>query len=106
MKKHMKVIASLIVVFTIVSSAMMVNAQDPIEAVPGQEVNMVLLPKFLGILVFDQAYEGALEAHEELENPGELVFTGPAPENSVAGQIEVVTSATTEGVNAIMISNN
>jgi len=80
--------------------------QEAVEAEPGQEVNMVLLPKFLGILVFDQANEGAQEAHAELENPGTLVFDGPTPENSVAGQIEIVTNATTQGVDAIMISNN
>ena len=46
---------------------------------PGQEVDMVLLPKFLGILVFDQAHEGAQEAHAELQNPGELLFQGRLP---------------------------
>ena len=75
-------------------------------ATPGQEVSMVLLPKFLGIAVFDQAHEGALEAQKELQNPTELQFLGPTPENSVAGQIEIVTNATTQGVDAIMISNN
>ena len=75
-------------------------------ATPGQEVSMVLLPKFLGIAVFDQAHEGALEAQKELQNPAELQFLGPTPENSVAGQIEIVTNATTQGVDAIMISNN
>ena len=67
---------------------------------------MVLLPKFLGILVFDQAHEGAQEAHAELENPGELLFLGPTPENSVAGQIEIMTTATTQGRAAVMLSNN
>jgi len=67
---------------------------------------MVLLPKFLGILPFDQAHTGAQEAAAELENPEELQFLGPTPENSVAGQIEIVTTATTQGVDAIMISNN
>lgn len=43
----------------------------------GESVDMVLLPKFLGILVFDQAHEGAQEAHAELGNPGELLFVGP-----------------------------
>ena len=76
------------------------------QATPGQEVSMVLLPKFLGIAVFDQAHEGALEAQKELQNPAELQFLGPTPENSVAGQIEIVTNATTQGVDAIMISNN
>ncbi|MFQ5594345.1 MAG: substrate-binding domain-containing protein [Anaerolineae bacterium] len=78
----------------------------PVEATPGQAVNMVLLPKFLGILVFDQANNGAQEAHKELQNPGELQFLGPTPENSVAGQIEIVTTAATQGMDAIMISNN
>ncbi len=72
----------------------------------GEGIDMVLLPKFLGILVFDQAHTGAMEAHEELGNTGTLEFLGPTPENSVAGQIEIVTTAATQGVDAIMISNN
>jgi rhamnose transport system substrate-binding protein len=72
----------------------------------GEGVDMVLMPKFLGIQVFDQAHTGAMEAHEELGNTGNLEFLGPTPENSVAGQIEIVTTATTQGVDAIMISNN
>ena len=72
----------------------------------GLAADMVLMPKFLGILVFDQANEGAQEAHGELGNPNELQFLGPTPENSVAGQIDILTTATTQGVNAIMISNN
>jgi len=68
-------------------------------------MKMVLLPKFLGILVFDQAHQGAQEALEELGGV-ELEFLGPTPENSVAGQIEIVTTAATQGVDAIMISNN
>lgn len=78
----------------------------PVTADKGQAVKMVLLPKFLGIAVFDQANEGAQEAAKELENPDELVFTGPTPENSAAGQIEIVTNQTTQGVQAIMLSNN
>jgi len=72
----------------------------------GQKADLVLMPKFLGILVFDQAHEGAKEAHAELGNPGELLFLGPTPENSVAGQIEILTTATTQGQDGIMISNN
>jgi TRAP-type C4-dicarboxylate transport system permease small subunit len=75
-------------------------------AEPGKSLNMVLLPKFLGILPFDQAHQGAKEAAAELKNPTELQFLGPTPENSVAGQIEIITNATTQGVNAILISNN
>jgi rhamnose transport system substrate-binding protein len=81
---------------------------EPAEegAATGEAIDMVLLPKFLGILVFDQAHQGAMEAHEEVGNTGTLEFLGPTPENSVAGQIEIVTTATTQGVDAIMISNN
>ena len=79
---------------------------DTIKLEPGKETNMVLLPKFLGILVFDQANEGAQEAHKELGNPGKLEFTGPTPENSTAGQIEIMTTAGTQKQGAVMLSNN
>ncbi len=72
----------------------------------GTAKDMVLLPKFLGILVFDQAQRGRAEAHAELKNGGELRFVGPTPENSVAGQIEIMTTAATQGVGAVMLSNN
>ena len=79
---------------------------DAITAEKGKTADLVLLPKFLGILVFDQANEGAQEAHAELENPGELLFVGPTPENSVAGQIEIMTTSTTQGKAGVMLSNN
>lgn len=79
---------------------------DAIVAEPGMEMNAILLPKFLGILVFDQANTGAQEAAAELGATGELEFTGPTPENSVQGQIEIMTNAATQGVNAVMLSNN
>lgn len=88
----------------LMSAASFANAQTALEG--GEEVNMVLLPKFLGILVFDQANEGAQEAHAELSNPGELLFVGPTPENSVAGQIEIMTTSATQGQGAVMLSNN
>jgi len=77
-----------------------------VSLTPGEEIDMVLLPKFLGILVFDQANEGAQEAHAELGNTGELLFVGPTPENSTAGQIEIMTTSATQGQGAVMISNN
>jgi rhamnose transport system substrate-binding protein len=86
--------------------ALMPQAGIAADVTPGKEVKMVLLPKFLGILPFDQAHQGALEAEKELKNPAALQFLGPTPENSVAGQIEIVTNAATQGVGAIMISNN
>ena len=84
--------------------ASIASAQTVLDG--GESVNMVLLPKFLGILVFDQANEGAQEAHAELGNSGELLFVGPTPENSVAGQIEIMTTSATQGQGAVMLSNN
>ncbi len=78
---------------------------DAIVAEFGHELATILLPKFLGILVFDQANTGAQEAAAELGAPAPE-FTGPTAENSVQGQIETVTSAATQGVAAIMVSNN
>jgi rhamnose transport system substrate-binding protein len=75
-------------------------------AASAEGVNMVLLPKFLGILPFDQAHRGAEEAHKELGNAGTLQYIGPTPENSVAGQIEMLTTATTQKQAVVMLSNN
>jgi rhamnose transport system substrate-binding protein len=75
-------------------------------AARAEGVNMVLLPKFLGILPFDQANRGAEEAHKELGNTGTLQYIGPTPENSVAGQIEMLTTATTQKQAVVMLSNN
>jgi rhamnose transport system substrate-binding protein len=83
-----------------------VVAQDAVTAEPGQDVNMLLLPKFLGILPFDLANKGAQEAATELQNPTAFTYTGPTPENSVAGQIEQVTNAPTQGFDVVMLSNN
>ncbi|MBL1242580.1 MAG: rhamnose ABC transporter substrate-binding protein [OCS116 cluster bacterium] len=87
-------------------SSVSFGAADTITLESGKDINMVLLPKFLGILVFDQANDGAQEAHKELKNPGELLFVGPTPENSVAGQIEIMTTSATQGQGAVMLSNN
>jgi len=99
----LRVISSLAIVAALVGSTALA---DTITAKKGMEADMVLLPKFLGILPFDQANEGAQEAHAELENPGKLLYTGPTPENSVAGQIEIVTTSTSQGQNVVMLSNN
>jgi rhamnose transport system substrate-binding protein len=79
---------------------------DAIMATNGGAVNAVLLPKFLGILPFDQANRGAQEAATELGSTGTLQYIGPTPENSVAGQIEMLTTATTQKQNVVMLSNN
>ena len=68
---------------------------------------MLLLPKFTGVAVFDQANEGAQEANTELQNPEELDYTGPDQASSAqGGQVEFVTNAPTQGYKALMISNN
>jgi rhamnose transport system substrate-binding protein len=82
------------------------TSAQSVTADPGGNVNMVLLPKFLGILPFDQANRGAEEAHAELGNTGTLLYTGPTPENSVAGQIEILTTAGSQGQAVVMLSNN
>jgi rhamnose transport system substrate-binding protein len=77
----------------------------PAVATPGQQVKMLLLPKFLGILPFDQANQGAQEAAAALQGtPAD--FQGPDSSNSVAGQIEFVTNAPTQGYKVVMMSNN
>ncbi len=76
------------------------------EAAPsGGDFASVLLPKCTGNPVFDQANEGAQEAAAEL-GVGDPEFVGPATCTDSTGQIEFVTNATTQGVDAIMISNN
>jgi rhamnose transport system substrate-binding protein len=82
------------------------SAGAGVKATPGQSVKMMLLPKFLGILPFDQADKGAEEAAAELKNPEKLTFTGPTADNSVQGQIETLTNASTQGFKVVMISNN
>ncbi|HZM21259.1 MAG TPA: substrate-binding domain-containing protein [Anaerolineales bacterium] len=77
-----------------------------VKATPGNQLNMVFLPKFLGNAVFDEAHAGALEAAEELGNTAELQFLAPASGGAGSDQIPIITNATTQGVNAIMLSNN
>jgi rhamnose transport system substrate-binding protein len=71
----------------------------------GGDFTSVLLPKCTGNPVFDQANEGAQEAATELGVTAPE-FVGPASCGDTTGQIEFVTNATTQGVDAIMISNN
>ena len=102
--KHLRLILLLVIVFAVtVQPALMQD--EPIVAEPGQNMDMLLLPKALGNAVFDQAHEGAMEAHEELQNGGELIFNAPADANA-PGQVEIIESAITQGVGAIMISAN
>ncbi len=71
----------------------------------GGDFTSILLPKCTGIAVFDQANEGAIEAAGEL-GVAEAEFVGPASCTDSTGQVEFVTNAVTQGVDAIMVSNN
>jgi rhamnose transport system substrate-binding protein len=114
MKRRTLLISAAVGPFMPAIATTVVAAQSPVAspvgeaavATPGQELDMMLLPKFLGIAVFDQANDGAQEAHAELQNPGKLDFVGPTAENSVAGQIEFVTNAPAGGYDVVMLSNN
>src|SRR5207237_6933457 len=82
------------------------SAAGVAKATQGQSVKMMLLPKFLGILPFTQANKGATEAEAELKNGTTHAFVGPTADNSVQGQIEFMTNASTQGYKVVMISNN
>lgn len=71
----------------------------------GEDMNAILLPKCTGIAVFDQANEGAQEAADEL-GVSAPEFLGPSTCEDPTGQIETITNAATQGVDAVMISNN
>jgi rhamnose transport system substrate-binding protein len=103
MSKMKLLLASTVFAF---SAMTVIASAEAMMAKPGGAANIVLLPKFLGILPFDQANRGAEEAHKELGNTGSLQYIGPTPENSVAGQIEMLTTATTQKQNVVMLSNN
>ena len=81
------------------------GSSGPVKFKPGEEFRSVLIPKQTGVAVFEQANEGAKEAAQQLQ-VDEAEFLGPSsPENCVSGQIDTVTNASTQGVNAVMISN-
>ncbi len=105
MLKNSKVAARLVVVALLVFAGCGVAAAQ-IRAVPGKALNMLMVPKFLGNAVFDQSHQGALEAAKELGNPMPLQYLAPASGAPGTAQIEIVTNATTQGVNAIMFDDN
>ena len=57
MKKYLLATAALAMAVTLHGGAFAADRRRP-----GKALDMVLLPKFLGILPFDQAHTGALEA--------------------------------------------
>jgi rhamnose transport system substrate-binding protein len=80
-------------------------AGDAVEIAAGDSITATFLPKCTNIAVFPQANSGAEEAAAELgSDPAE--FVGPADCGDTTGQIEFMTSAVTQGVDAIMLSNN
>ncbi|MGH8947400.1 MAG: substrate-binding domain-containing protein, partial [Acidimicrobiia bacterium] len=80
-------------------------AGDAVEITAGDSITATFLPKCTNIAVFPQANSGAEEAAAELgSDPAE--FVGPADCGDTTGQIEFMTNAVTQGVDAIMLSNN
>ena len=81
------------------------GAGEAVTIEGGDSMSSILLPKCTGIAVFDQANEGAQEAAEEL-GADAPEFLGPSTCEDPTGQIETMTNAATQGVDAVMISNN
>jgi rhamnose transport system substrate-binding protein len=106
MRKKAAVALAAAMTVSAMSGASVAAQGDAVTADPGQDVSMLLLPKFLGILPFDLANKGAQEAAAELQNPTDFVYTGPTAERSVEGQIEQITNAPTQGFDVVMLSNN
>lgn len=81
------------------------TSEGPVVIETAGSITATFLPKCTNIAVFPQANEGAMEAATELgSDPAE--FVGPADCGDATGQIEFMTNAVTQGVDAIMVSNN
>jgi rhamnose transport system substrate-binding protein len=81
------------------------SAEGPVEIASAGSITATFLPKCTNIAVFPQANEGAEEAAAELgSDPAD--FVGPADCGDATGQIEFIANAVTQGVDAIMVSNN
>jgi len=81
------------------------SAEGPVAIASAESITATFLPKCTNIAVFPQANEGAEEAAAELgSDPAD--FVGPADCGDATGQIEFMTNAVTQGVDAIMVSNN
>jgi rhamnose transport system substrate-binding protein len=78
---------------------------DTVAIAPSGSISATFLPKCTNIPVFPQANDGAVEAAGELGSE-EAAFVGPADCGDATGQIEFVSNAVTQGVQAIMVSNN
>ncbi len=81
------------------------TAAGSVEITSAESISAIFLPKCTNIAVFPQANDGAVEAAGELgSDPAN--FVGPADCGDATGQIEFMTNAVTQGVGAIMVSNN
>lgn len=81
------------------------TVEGPVEIVSAGSITATFLPKCTNIAVFPQANQGAEEAAAELgSDPAD--FVGPADCGDATGQIEFMTNAVTQNVDAIMVSNN
>jgi rhamnose transport system substrate-binding protein len=102
------VVAAMSVALTVSGLGGATLAQDgePAVATPGQDVKMMLLPKFLDNEVFVQANDGALEAAAELQNPTPHAFVGPASTDPGSEQISYVVNAPVQEYDVVMLSNN
>ena len=81
------------------------SAEGPVAIESDGSITATFLPKCTNIAVFPQANEGAEEAAAELGSDP-AAFVGPADCGDATGQIEFMTNAVTQGVQAIMVSNN
>ena len=80
-------------------------SEGPVAIESDGSITATFLPKCTNIAVFPQANEGAEEAAAELGSDP-AAFVGPADCGDATGQIEFMTNAVTQGVQAIMVSNN
>ena len=78
---------------------------DAVTITGTESITSTFLPKCTNIPVFPQANDGAAEAAGELGSE-EAAFVGPADCGDATGQIEFMSNAVTQGVQAIMVSNN
>src|SRR5258708_35218845 len=81
--------------FARANATMAATASGPVAvAKPGQNVSLTLLPKFVGIAVFEEANQGALEASKELQSTGKYQMVVPN-KAEVQTQIQFIRSLRT-----------
>ena len=107
MKKGLLILIIAVIAMTMVATALAgcktTTAAETTAA--AQAFDIINVPKMVGNFVFVLSYNGGTEAHKELGNTGKWDFVGPATENALTGQIDIVTNAVTQGYDAIILSN-